>query len=89
MAGEGLSLLDSLEPGEHLRQVLEDRIGYRIVRLVERGEGGLIVEMIEGRKYSFDDWFRDQITGIPASAETGSTSEKLLRSRFSRQTAQE
>ena len=84
-----IPLLDSLAQGEHLRQVLEDRVGYRIVRLVERGAEGVIVEMIEGRKYSFDDWFRDQTADIPTSAEEGSAAGELLRSRFSRQRAQE
>ena len=80
-----IPLLDSLEEGEHLRQVLEDRVGYRIVRLMERRPEGLVVEMIEGGKYSFDDWFRDQTGDIAITAEEGSGVQDLVRRRFTRE----
>ena len=80
-----IPLLDSLEEGEHLRQVLEDRVGYRIVRLMERRPEGLVVEMIEGGKYSFDDWFRDQTDEITITAEEGSGVQDLVRRRFTRE----
>lgn len=80
-----IPLLDSLDEGEHLQQVLEDRVGYRIVRLIERRPEGLVVEMIEGEKYSFDDWFRDRTSDITITAEEGSGVHDLVRQRFTRE----
>ena len=59
-----LQLLEPLKKGEHLNQLLEDKIGYRIVRIVDRNDERIAVELIEGPVYSYRTWFQEQAGSI-------------------------
>lgn len=59
-----LQLLEPLKSGEHLNQLLEDKIGYRIVRIIDRNDERIAVELIEGPKYSYQTWFHEQAGSI-------------------------
>lgn len=59
-----IPLLDSLKPGQHLRQVLEDMMSYQIIKVVERSGDQVIVEIIEAPIYNYAMWFREQAEGI-------------------------
>ncbi len=57
-------LLDSLKPGQHLGQVLEDMVSYQIIEVVERNGDQVIVDIIEAPIYNYAMWFREQASDI-------------------------
>lgn len=64
-----IGLLEPLPEGQILNQVLEDLVGYRLVRLIERRGDLLIVEFVEAPRMTFDEWVQMRI-GDPV-AEAG------------------
>ena len=72
-----IPLLDSLKPGRHLNQVLEDMVSYQIIRVVERNGDQIIVDIIEAPIYNYAMWFREQATDITVTMKDEELAETL------------
>lgn len=59
-----LIVVESLKEGDIFKQIVEDEISYRIVRLLHKDTKAYKVEMIYTQKRPFPEWFQEQASKI-------------------------
>lgn len=61
-----LDLLKPLRPGETYRNIVENDVEFRVVRLLAReGTTTMTAESVVAKKAPYEDWYREQVARIP------------------------
>ncbi len=59
-----IDFVSKMKTGTVFKNILEDKSGFKIVKLIEKKKSGFLVETVSTKKTPIDEWFRDQIRFI-------------------------